>query len=90
VLQHQGLDPDYQGVETHTARQPYWPAEQITAADPLRVELRDPNDFSATILIIWPQMPSVVDPRRFGTIANAVVEVLKTVALQRMHANQTR
>jgi hypothetical protein len=51
---------------------------QITATDALRVELREPDEFPATILIIWPQMPSVVDPRRFGATANAVARLMAT------------
>ena len=49
---------------------------QITPSDTLRVELREPDEFPATILIIWPQMPSVVDPRRFGASANAIARVM--------------
>ena len=43
---------------------------QITSTDALLVELREPEEFPATILIIWPQAPSVIDPRRFGATAN--------------------
>jgi hypothetical protein len=49
---------------------------QITSSDTLRVELQEPDEFPATILIIWPQMPSVVDPRRFGASANAIARVM--------------
>jgi hypothetical protein len=49
---------------------------QITSTDALRVELREPDKFPATILIIWPQAPSVVDPRRFGATANAVARLM--------------
>ena len=49
---------------------------QITPPDALRVELREPDEFPATILIIWPQAPSVVDPRRFGATANAVARLM--------------
>jgi hypothetical protein len=51
---------------------------QITPTDALRVELREPEEFPATILIIWPQAPSVVDPRRFGATANAVARIMAT------------
>jgi hypothetical protein len=51
---------------------------QITPADALRVELREPDEFPATILIIWPQAQSVVDPRRFGATANAVARLMAT------------
>jgi hypothetical protein len=51
---------------------------QITTTDTLRVELREPDEFPATILITWPQAPSVVDPRRFGATANAVARLMAT------------
>jgi hypothetical protein len=51
---------------------------QITPTDPLRVELREPEDLPASILIIWPPAPSVVDPRRFGATANAVARLMAT------------
>ena len=51
---------------------------QITPTDALQVELREPDQFPATILIIWPQAPSVVDPRRFGATANAVARLMAT------------
>jgi hypothetical protein len=51
---------------------------QISPTDALRVELREPDKFRATILIIWPQAPSVIDPRRFGATANAVARLMAT------------
>lgn len=51
---------------------------QVTHADALRVELREPDEFPASILIIWPAAPSVVDPRRFGATANAVARLMAT------------
>ena len=51
---------------------------QITPTDALRVELQEPEEFPATILIIWPQAPSVIDPRRFGATANAVARLMAT------------
>jgi hypothetical protein len=36
------------------------------------------SDFPASILIVWPQAPSVVDARRFGATANAVARVMAT------------
>jgi hypothetical protein len=51
---------------------------QITPTDALLVELREPDEFPASILITWPQMPSVVDPRRFGATANAVAWLMAT------------
>jgi hypothetical protein len=51
---------------------------QITTTDALHVELRDPDEFRATIFIIWPQVSSVVDPRRFGATAGAVARLMAT------------
>jgi hypothetical protein len=42
---------------------------QITVTDTPLVERREPEDFPASILITWPQMPSMIDPRRFGATA---------------------
>ena len=35
-----------------------------------RYRIREPDEYPASILIIWPQAPSVIDPRRFGATAN--------------------
>jgi hypothetical protein len=51
---------------------------QISPTDALRVELQEPDEFPATILIIWPPVPSVVDPKRFGATANAVARLMAT------------
>jgi hypothetical protein len=53
-------------------------SDQITPTDALLVELREPGEFPASILIIWPQTPSVVDPRRFSATANAVARLVAT------------
>jgi hypothetical protein len=51
---------------------------RITPTDALRVELQEPDEFRATILIVWPQAPSVLDPRRFSATANAVARLVAT------------
>jgi hypothetical protein len=51
---------------------------QITPTDTLLVELHEPDEFPASILITWPQAPSVVDPQRFGATANAVARLMAT------------
>jgi hypothetical protein len=53
-------------------------SDQITGTDAVRVELREPVEFPASILIIWPQAPSVIDPRRFGATANTVARLMAT------------
>ena len=51
---------------------------QITPTDALLVELRESEEFPASIMITWPQAPSVIDPRRFGATANAVSRLMAT------------
>ena len=51
---------------------------QITPTDTLLVELREAEEFPASILITWPQAPSVIDPRRFGATANTVARIMAT------------
>ena len=48
----------------------------ITAADRLVIELVQPIDLPATILIRWPLAPSITDPRKFGAMTNAVVAIM--------------
>ena len=51
---------------------------QITPTDTLLVELRETAELPASIMITWPQAPSVVDARRFGATANAVARLMAT------------
>jgi hypothetical protein len=51
---------------------------KVTPTDTLLVELREPDEVPATVLITWPQGPSVVDPRRFSATANAVARLMAT------------
>jgi hypothetical protein len=51
---------------------------QISPTNKLLVELREPEELPASILITWPQAPSVVDPHRFGATANAVARLMAT------------
>ncbi len=64
---------------------------QITPADALLVELRESDDFPTTIMITWPQAPSVIDPRRFSATANAVARLMATAItkLAQIRANET-
>ena len=50
----------------------------VTPTEMLLVELREPDELPASIVITWPQAPSVVDPRRFGAAANAVARLMAT------------
>jgi hypothetical protein len=51
---------------------------QITPTDALLVQLREPHELPASVLIIWPQAPSIVDPQKFGATANAVARLMAT------------
>ena len=50
----------------------------ITKADTLRVELHQPADLPAFVLVRWPAAPSVVkpNPRALAAVAASVVRVL--------------
>ena len=51
---------------------------QITPNDTLLVQLQEPDEYPASVLITWPQAPTVIDPRRFGATANAVARLMAT------------
>ena len=51
---------------------------KVTLTDRILVELVEPEDFPASIVITWPQAPSAVDPRKFGATANAVARLMAT------------
>jgi hypothetical protein len=57
---------------------------QITKADALRVELHQPPDTPAFVLLRWPEHPSVTDtdPRGLASVAAAVVRVLAEAQAQ--------
>jgi hypothetical protein len=58
---------------------------QISPTDALPVELREPDELPASILITWPQAPSIVDPRRFQATANAVARLMATAITKLAH-----
>jgi hypothetical protein len=49
---------------------------KVTPTDKILVELVEPEDFPASIVITWPQAPSAVDPRKFDATANAVARLM--------------
>jgi hypothetical protein len=51
---------------------------KVTPTDKLLVELLEPEEFPASILITWPQTPSAIDPRKFDATANAVARLMAT------------
>src|SRR4029453_5606093 len=62
---------------------------QISPTNKLLVDLGEPEELPASILITWPQAPSVVDPHRFGATANAsarlYAKAITTLALIRAY-----
>jgi hypothetical protein len=49
---------------------------EITQSDSLKVELVRPSDTPAVIMIRWPTMPTVTDPRQFSAVASAAMRIL--------------
>ena len=47
----------------------------VTASDELVVELIKPDNAPQMILVRWPDHPTVIQPRRFGDTASAVVRL---------------
>ena len=64
----------------------------ITNADQLIIELVTPPDAPATILIRWPDQPTVCPPSRFDATATAVMRVLAAarVTLAQIKAGERR
>jgi hypothetical protein len=48
----------------------------INGADQLSVELVQPVDAPASVLIRWPAAPTVCDPRRYNEIASTAMRLL--------------
>ena len=44
--------------------------------DHLKVELVEPDTMPAMVRIVWPDAPTVVDPKRFPDAAAAVAQLL--------------
>jgi hypothetical protein len=43
--------------------------------DQLKVELIEPEAMPATVRIVWPPQPTVVDPKRFPDLAAAIAQL---------------
>ena len=43
--------------------------------DQLKIELVEPLGIPATVRIVWPPQPTIVDPKRFPDIAAAVAQL---------------
>jgi hypothetical protein len=51
-------------------------------SDMITVELVEPIDTPAVVVIRWPQAPSVTDSRKFSTVANAVARIMAAAAVR--------
>ena len=54
----------------------------VTQSDQLVVELVQPPDTPAAILIKWPSKPTVTDPARLTATVAAIVRVLGTAQIE--------
>jgi hypothetical protein len=54
----------------------------VTQSDELAVELVQPPDTPAAILIKWPPQPTVTDPARLTATVAAIVRVLGTAQIE--------
>jgi hypothetical protein len=63
-----------------------------TPHDVVTVELVQPDDMPAVVKITWPGQPSIVDPKRFGDVAAALVRMFSTahVELARIKSRRHR
>jgi hypothetical protein len=43
--------------------------------DHLKVELVEPDSMPAAVRIVWPDAPTVVDPKRFPDVAAAIAQL---------------
>jgi hypothetical protein len=43
--------------------------------DHLKVELVEPDTMPAMVRIVWPQAPTIVDPKRFPDVAAAIAQL---------------
>jgi hypothetical protein len=49
-------------------------SSQINHAQ-LKIELVEPDTMPATVRIVWPAAPTVVDPKRFPDVAAAIAQL---------------
>jgi hypothetical protein len=56
----------------------------------LKIELVEPDTMPAMVRIVWPPQPTMVDPRRFGDVAAALVRLFSEahVTLAALKANR--
>jgi hypothetical protein len=54
----------------------------ITSSDELLIELREPNDMPATVVIVWPTAVSVATPAAFPTTASKITAIVASAAVR--------
>jgi hypothetical protein len=71
------------GQETNPERKPIsmhkrtdLSAGNLNGADRLSVELIEPTDLPAAILIRWPEKPSITTPDAYANVAAAAMQIL--------------
>jgi hypothetical protein len=59
--------------------------------DELKVELIEPDTMPAMVRIVWPEKSSMIDPKRFGDTAAALVRIFSEahVTLARIKARRS-
>ena len=50
-------------------------SSQINHDQQLKVELVEPDTLPAMVRIVWPDKPTIVDPKRFPDVAAAVAQL---------------
>jgi hypothetical protein len=55
---------------------------KITNADHLTIELVEPPDMPPSILLRWPQKPSVCTPDAYANVAAAAMQVLSAAVIE--------
>jgi len=53
---------------------------QINGSDLISVELVEPIDATAVVVVKWPHAPTVCDPRKFPTMAGQVARLMATAS----------
>jgi hypothetical protein len=54
----------------------------INQSDELLIELRQPDNMPATVVIVWPAAPSVASPTAFPTIASKITAIVAGAAVR--------
>jgi hypothetical protein len=55
---------------------------QITATDQLTIELIEPNETPAVIIVRWPAKPTVLHPHRFGSAVDTAARAFAAAAVR--------